>query len=40
MTDDRAVLKEPVLTMSTDIWVPVKVPSNSRRSIPKLLTNR
>ena len=26
MTDDRAVIKEPVLTISTDMWVP------SRRS--------
>ena len=39
MTDDRAI-KEPVLTMSTDMWVPVQVPSNSRRSIPKLRANR
>ena len=25
MTDDGAVIKETVLTMSTDMWVPVQV---------------
>ena len=40
MTDDRAVIKEPVLTMSTNMWVLVQVPSNSRRFIPKLQANR
>ena len=27
MTDDRAGTKEPVLTISTDMWVPVENPS-------------
>ena len=49
MTDDRAVIKEPVLTISTDNGFPVEnlsfqykfqVPSTSQRFVPKLRANR